>query len=202
MPRTMYCMLQCTCNSSITLPNLRGGFRQGWENGLVSIFSMCTLSHRMKLQWAWEESAWRFAVQVLLVFPPIGLCIWVLVGLAGCYGLRQPLWLLGSAPKEADTIAAIDQHTDSLRSKMSRTARAARGCNEPTDVPREKVAHHLEFALFVADYVSDWNCLVQFARSWQIGLAIAQGIIIVMPIALDCYRGKIQKLGRTLEFGY
>ena len=55
---------------------------------------------------------------------------------------------------------------------------------------------HFEFLVFLADFLSDWYCLVQFAIGQQLGLVLAQGIIILVPISLDCYRGKIQNFRR------
>lgn len=50
----------------------------------------------------------------------------------------------------------------------------------------------MDFAVFLLDYLSDYNCLRTFVVEGAYGVAAVQGVIIAAPVALDCYRGKIQ----------
>ena len=57
---------------------------------------------------------------------------------------------------------------------------------------KQKFELYREFGLFLADYMSDYYTLVELllAQQWQFG--VAQALIIAVPMALDCLKGKVQ----------
>ena len=128
---------------------------------------------------------WRMALSGLKLLPCLALIVWLLLSLALSRLLQQePLSMLGQAASDVGAIERVDAEAKRLRVEISRKRL------RPT--LKDKISLHMQFAFFLVDYASDCNCLAQMLLEQRYSVAIAQALMIVLPVALDCYRGKIQ----------
>ena len=198
----MVCARRCRCDNSLiprslqascSTSNSSGAFvpeafydrlPTQWtgENGHLAGYSMCALTHGMQ---SWERSLWTLAISSLMYLPTLALLARLAFGISlpSCFGL-QCLDLLGSQPSVPGRLPAIEARASILPQQMA--------SGELKPKIKDRVLLHLSFVLFLLDYVSDWNCLIQFLRSSEYGLAVVQGVIIAVPFGIDCYRGKVQ----------
>ena len=197
------CVRQCSCNAPSTPRNLRphcydsaqpgdgatfsrvafyNHSKAIYEGGLLAGFSMCTLQAGMD---TWEVEAWRIASAVLLCLPCAAFTLWLLlsVALARLWGHKDHCTTF-SVERDEELVTAIGARAEVLRKRMRR--------RDVKPSLKETAMMYFDFCVFLADYLSDWNCLVQFLLSQQYGLAIAQGLIIACPFMLDLYMGRVQ----------
>ncbi|CAE7897816.1 unnamed protein product [Symbiodinium microadriaticum] len=162
-------------------------FNVSWleTNIRLASFVQCVVMADIDETEFWEAFVRRWGVHVLLYLPPVSLALWGLLALALPMALGSSAWsMLGGAPADAQLVQAIEARADALRRQI---------VQKQTHPSRKDVAMlYMNFVLFCADLVSDWVVLVEFALAGEVGLAGAQTAIIVGPLLLDCYRGKIQ----------
>mmetsp|Transcript_11403 Transcript_11403/g.27358 ORF Transcript_11403/g.27358 Transcript_11403/m.27358 type:complete len:618 (+) Transcript_11403:61-1914(+) len=152
-------------------------------NTLPIRFAICQLVYDSP---GWAVPLWRAACMIILYLPGLSF----LVSLTGSltllflqYRSVGSFGVLGSAPFDPDRVNRVMAEAQRHRKQMLRQGSQAS--------QREKMMLHFNFSVYILDCATDINCFVQFLRSWQLGLALAQGIIIAVPLILDCYRGKI-----------
>ena len=157
---------------------------QTWhsENAVLAQLARCVLTHKadpLKLQVWWSVT---LALQLL---PTLALGAWLLLSLALPMLLQEEaLSMLGGAASDATLIQEVDDKARTLRQEISR--------KRLTATVKDKAMLYMEFGFFLLDYFSDYNCLFQMILEQQYGIAVAQAVMIVIPVALDCYRGKVQ----------
>ena len=199
--RCFYCVQRCMCSSSIMSYSLQpnctnsssipGAFsataywkqrKHMTENSHTAGFSTCALLHNMP---AWQHRPWEIASLALLYLPFIALGSWLVMSFALLYwnGSQEPcaLW---SIPADTGLQDAIQARAEELLGS------ARRNSFQPST--KDKLALYMDFVLFLLDYFSDWNTLFQLFQSREYLIGGMQAALIVAPIVLDCYRGKIQ----------
>ncbi|CAE7299413.1 unnamed protein product, partial [Symbiodinium necroappetens] len=153
-----------------------------FENGMLAQLSRCTLVHGE------ESTQAKVAVDVVSALQCLPLASLVACALLGVWvhllkGGSASV-MLGAVPMELETIEAIDakaaQLQDQIRHKRLESS------------PKVTFQLWMDFVVFLLDYLSDYNCLRTFVVEGAYGVAAVQGVIIAAPVALDCYRGKIQ----------
>ena len=152
------------------------------ENTMLAELSRCTLVHGEESTQVKTAVAVVAALQCLPLASLIAcllLSIWVHLLKGGSASV-----MLGAVPTEPETIEAIDAKAAELKDQIAHRRLEAS--------PKVKFQLWMDFVVFLLDYLSDYNCLRTFVVEGAYGAAAVQGVIIVAPVALDCYRGKIQ----------
>ncbi|CAE7884822.1 unnamed protein product, partial [Symbiodinium necroappetens] len=160
--------------------------RHAWhlENAMLAQLSFCVLTHNVDAA-DLRIQVWRLAMWLLQLLPSVALAGWLLLSLALPRILQQdPLCMLGQAASDTSAIEQVDAKAQTLRADISHKRL------KPT--LKERVSLYMGFAFFLLDYASDFNCLARMVLEQKYSVAIAQAVMIVLPIVLDCYRGKIQ----------
>ncbi|CAE7326253.1 unnamed protein product [Symbiodinium sp. CCMP2592] len=143
---------------------------------------MCVLHKAMGGGAEWELCL--MARRVFTFLPIAALGLWVVLSMQLAARSPEGLGSLWSAAADAELLQAVEARAKVLRRQMHR------GRLKPT--AKDRLTLHMEFLLFMADYITDWNNLAQLVLGEEYWLAAAQACIIVVPVLLDCYRGKIQ----------
>ena len=158
--------------------------KQTWysENKMLAELASCALTHAAD---PLELQAWWSVTLALQLLPSLALAAWLLLSLGLPMLLQEEaLSMLGRAASDATVIQEVDDKARSLRKDISR--------KRLTATIKDKAMLYMEFGFFLLDYFSDYNCLVRMILEQQYGIAVAQAVMIVIPVALDCYRGKVQ----------
>ena len=181
VPRELYCKTPTDCTGYKSRPYYD---RQTWysENTMLAELARCVLTHEAD---PLELQAWWSVTLALQLLPSLALGAWLLLSLGLPMLLQEEaLSMLGRATSDATLIQEVDDKARTIRKEISR--------KRLMPSMKDKAMLYMEFGFFLLDYFSDYNCLVRMILEQQYGMAVAQAVIIVMPVALDCYRGKIQ----------
>ena len=153
------------------------------ENTMLAQLSRCALTHGK-----------NETIQVQAVVPVVAALQCLPLGALIACILLGMLWpmlrsgsafdMLGNAQMDLNTLEAIDAKAAQLRDQIAH--------RRLPSSPKVKFQLWMEMVLFMLDYLSDYNCLLQFFLQGAYAAAAVQVAIIVAPLALDCYRGKIQ----------
>ena len=189
----MLCQQRCSCESSL-LPyslqpfcsdrSLANNFTAAsfydwkqdmWTNGHLTGFSMCVTNGIGELQ---------LAAQALMCLPSITLILWLTICLTLPWISGDVLVSQWSVPPDMELQSAVRGRARQLCRQMRR--------GEMETKPADKVFFYMDFGLFLMDYVTDWVSMILNFVNLEFGPAIVQGVIILLPVALDCYKGKIQ----------
>ena len=151
------------------------------RNRLMARFHACV----MRRQLHGYDDAWKATVLGLLYLPAVCLLLWLLmhVALPALLGLGMPC-MPGSMPYDAARLQAVAAQANAKSKAMRRGAIPA--------TFGDKLRLYMELVIFLMDYFSDLNLLVQLAVERQIALAVAQAVIILLPMFLDWCKGKVQ----------
>ena len=154
-----------------------------FENSQLSQLAICALTYDAE---EFTLKAWHAVMLVTQWLPSMMLIAWLVLALAVPHVLHlQTSWhMLGSAPADASAIDRITSKAERLRRDI------AQGRHRPE--AKDKAAAYIDLGFFLLDYFSDVNCLLQLTFEGQYDLVIAQAVIIVMPMALDCWHGRVQ----------
>ncbi|CAE7336378.1 unnamed protein product, partial [Symbiodinium sp. CCMP2456] len=152
------------------------------ENTMLAQLSRCTLVHGEEPTQVKTAVAVVAALQCLPLASLIAcllLSIWVHLLKGG-----SAFVMLGTVPMDPETIEAIDAKAAELKDQIAH--------RRLESSPKVKFQLWMDFVVFLLDYLSDYNCLRTFVVEGAYGVAAVQVVIIAAPVALDCYRGKIQ----------
>ena len=152
------------------------------ENSMIAQLARCTLVHGE------ESTQTKVAVDVVSALQCLPLaslvaCLLVSILVHLLKGGSASV-MLGAVPMELETIEAIDAKAAQLQEQIRH--------RRLESSPKVTFQLWMDFAVFLLDYLSDYNCLRTFIVEGAYGVAAVQGVIIAAPVALDCYRGKIQ----------
>ena len=164
--------------------------RASWtsSNALSVLLARCALAHSARQDgWPAPEErlqGWFAIASLLLVCPVAALALRAAASMALARRLGLGLGHLWSIPCDEDMLRSLEQEAEKVRRDIAKkTFKAGM---------KQKFELYREFGLFLADYVSDYYTLVELllAQQWQFG--VAQALIIAVPMALDCLKGKVQ----------
>ena len=152
------------------------------QNKMLAQLSRCTLVHGE------DSTQVKIAVAVVsalqcLPLTSLAACLLVSIGLHVLKGGSASV-MLGAVPMELETIEAIDAKAAQLQEQIRH--------RRLESSPKVTFQLWMEFVVFLLDYLSDYNVLRAFLVEGAYGVAAVQAVIIAAPVALDCYRGKIQ----------
>ena len=152
------------------------------ENRMIAQLSRCALVHGEESTQVKVALAVAAALQCLPLASLVAcilLGVWVHLLKGGSASV-----MLGAVPMELETIDAIDAKAAQLQEQIRH--------KRLESSPKVKFQLWMDFAVFLLDYLSDYNCLRTFVVEGAYGVAALQVVIIAVPAALDCLRGKIQ----------
>ena len=141
---------------------------------------MCVIQQGMD---DWQLPPWKLASQALMCMPSIVLFLWLIVSIGLILHSGGDLFLLWSVPLGAE-LHEVESRARDLAKRMRR------GQVEPS--AKDKLSLYMDFALFLLDYVTDWASMVLNFKNREFVTRVVQGVIIFIPVMLDCHRGKIQ----------
>ena len=147
-----------------------------WHSQNIILTQLAThvLTHKADPQ---DVQFWWTALCALELLPCLALGAWLLLSLALPRLLQQePLSMLGQSVSDVGAIERVDAEAKRLRVEISRKRL------RPT--LKDKISLHMQFAFFLVDYASDCNCLAQMLLEQRYSVAIAQALMIVLPVAL------------------
>ena len=180
-PELYKCHDDCPLIRPKPLPYYQG---QTWssQNTMLAQLSRCTLTEGK------HEGQVQIALAVIAAYqclPLVALVTSLLLSVAWSLLRGESVFsMVGGAPADLEALEAIDTNTERLRDQIARGRLQAS--------TKVKLQLWMEFVLFLLDYFSDYNCLLQFFLQGAYPLAAVQACIIAAPVALDFYRGKIQ----------
>ena len=181
-PDELYLCLNSTC---ATQPQPLPYYQEAaWsaENKFLAQLARCALTHGKD---GHEVRVVLSIVAALQFLPSVSLVLFLSLGILWpLLNGEHVLSMLGDAPADSAAIQNSDAKATILRDEIRRKRLQAS--------TKERGQLYMELVLFLLDYVSDYNCLVQFLLEGQYATAAIQAVIIAAPLALDCYRGKIQ----------
>ena len=154
-------------------------------NGHLAGFAMCAIQQDMQRRLAdWQLPLWKVAAQGLMLLPSVFLFLWLLL----CFTLS---WISG------DAIVAQWRVLPNVEVQQAAVVRARLLCRQMRrgqleTKPADKLFFYMDFGLFLMDYVTDWVSMILNFVNQDFVPAIVQGVIILIPYWLDCYKGKIQ----------
>ena len=171
--------------------------QRAWTNDFCLLCSTKTLSTSSNVHLAclstsalrgnmdhWQLEVWKLAAPALMCMPSIALFLWLILSLALPLVSGSGLRSLGGILPDAQLREEVDLLARDLNKRMRRgqLERSAKG----------KFSLYMDFTVFLLDYLTDWASMVLNFLNRQLVPAFVQGAIILIPVLLDCYKGKIQ----------